>query len=146
MPFMSMPFMSMPFMSMPFMSMPLFGLSAFFGATILAAASFSEDSESIRNCAEVSTSSPALTPASTCTPLSLSTPSRTSRGSKRPLPVRTNTFGVLPVRITASEGMTTAFTLRLARMRTSANMSGFSSPSLLSNSSRTLLVRVFGSK
>ena len=112
------------------------------GACILAAASLRRDSESIRNCAETTTSSPASMPESTATSSSVATPSLTTRGANCPGPVTTNTRSRVPDRTTASRGTTTVSSCATVRIVTSANISGLSRSPGLSNTSRTFTVRV----
>src|SRR5439155_1490085 len=71
----------------------------------MAAARF--DSESSRNVAEATTSSPGFKPATISTRESPRTPTRTSRGTNRPSPRFTKTRSLVPVGSTASSGTLT---------------------------------------
>ena len=130
----------MPPISMP-SSTGLAPIAPWAASIILAVASRSLDSESMRNSAERTTVSPSFSPSSTWVNPSLAGPRRTGRGSNLPGPRTTNTCSREPLRTTASVGITRASGWSPAWMWMSAKTSGFRIMSGLSNSIRTRTVR-----
>ena len=98
------------------------------------------DSESRRNCADVTTRCPGSTPARTSTYSSPTRPVSISCGMRRPPPMSTKTTDRSPVRITAELGTVSAVRLGVV-MRTVAYMPGLSRPSEFATAMRALIVR-----
>src|SRR5213078_1349695 len=136
------PFPVSPFpMSIPpmFRPIPIWSMSPW-----IAAARF--DSESSRNVAEATTSSPGFKPSTISTSESPRSPTRTSRATNRPSPRFTKTRSFVPVGSTASSGTLTPPLPRPAVASAAvAYMPGRKAPSPLSTATRAVSVRVFSS-
>src|SRR5207249_2964606 len=108
----------------------------------IAAARF--DSESSRNVAEATTSSPDFRPSTISTSESPRSPTRTSRGMNRPSPRFTKTMSFVPVGSTASSGTLTPRRPAVASAAV-AYIPGRKAPSPFSTATRAVSVRVFSS-
>src|SRR6202040_3829763 len=105
-------------------------------------AAFKLLSASIRKFAETTTGSPSATPCRTSIYPEPRRPSLTSRGSKRPCPLSTNTACLLPVSITALSGTDKTGSPLPVSISASTNMSGSSTRSGFGSSTRIRAVPV----
>ena len=120
-------------------------VSACSGSSSRARAASRLVSESIRNWAEVTTTSPASRPSLITTRSPTSRPGVTGTGRKRPSPSVTMTRGCRPSRISASRGIDSNESPSGASRRRFTNMFGFRRFSGLGTRMRTRMVRVWSS-
>ena len=99
-------------------------------------------SESIMNCPDVTTRCPADRPLVISVWSPASRPTSTSTGANLPSPAATITTLRLPVRITASDGTSTAGFAAAPRNVAFANIPGFNAPPGFDSTTRARTVRV----